>query len=113
MQLKSWCSYRLCKHVAGVFYQLVEHRELFTICTPHEKASKDVLQSWHAPIEAPIDQPVRLSDLRFTKQDIRKDINGSRKRNLQQEVENIVQLPYLLMKPEGISYKNFVIIFIH
>ena len=70
----------LCTHVAAVLYQLVEYREFCLTCVPHDKACTDVLQTWHVPGEAAIDQPVMFSDLRFIKEDIGKDINGSRKR---------------------------------
>ena len=70
----------VCKHVAAVLYQLVEYWELCLTCVPHDKACTDVLQTWHVPGEAANDQPVLFSDLRFIKEDIKKDINGLRKR---------------------------------
>ena len=69
-----------CKHVAAVLYQLVEYTQLCLSSIPTDKTCTDVLQIWHVPGEAANDQPTLFSNLRFVKENLRKDTTVTRRR---------------------------------
>eukprot|EP00794_Sanderia_malayensis_P012567 gene12567-13854_t len=101
-----------CKDVAAVLYQLVEYRQLCLKCVPDDKTCTDVLQKWHVPGEATNDQPVMFSDLKFIKEDIRKDIIGSRKRTVVAGNREFCATPMFAHEAPEKNYKNLVTVYI-
>jgi len=112
MLLQGWCWWFM-QTCCSSSYQLVEYRELCLTCVPHYKACTDVLQTWHVPGEAANDQPVLFSDLRFIKEDIKKDINGSRKRTFVTGNREFCATPLFAHETSRDKLQNLVPIYIH